>query len=133
MSLPSAAQQSPALFALRVPTAGAAGGGSHGCCLPASSAAQPHWELESTLGTGAANYPLAPVPKACVASGPPCLPWAIGQKRAMQKGCHGVWDDLVIIITNTAIIFINLLLVLQSEHRLVCLGITHLKVIMKLC
>ena len=66
----------------------------------------------STLGTGAANYPSAPVPKACMGSGPPRLHWAIGQKRATQRGCHAVWDDLVIIITNTAIIFINLLLVL---------------------
>lgn len=47
-----------------------------------------------------------------MASGPPRLHWAIGQKRVMQRGCHAVWDDLVIIITNTAIIFINLLLVL---------------------
>lgn len=66
----------------------------------------------STLGTSAANYPSAPVPKACMASGPPSLHWAIGQKRVMQRGCRAVWDDLVIIITNTAIIFINLLLVL---------------------
>jgi len=49
--------------------AGAAGGGSHGCCMLVSPAVQPCWVLISTLGTSAANYPSSPVPMAWLASG----------------------------------------------------------------
>lgn len=72
--------------------------------------AQQRWVLVPALGTGAAQYPLPPVPDACVVSGPLRWHWAVGQKRAMQRGCHAARDDVVIIITNTAIIFINPLL-----------------------